>query len=173
MLVMCWDRCGDVLVGMFEEREIGVLRSYADGLLALLGHRARSYTPVALGEGRSALVPDSAASDPRLLAMLVELLGPDEPDWVFGWHEVACFGAAVDAARAVLATLPPGGGRVVLWGAADVRAWRLVISLCVAAIRAVTDDEGRACGKDAGTTVGWLETVASGLVTVSCVEVGR
>jgi len=96
-----WDRCGDEFAGVFEESEIEVLRGYAEGLPAFLDDRADSYSSIVLGGDRVVAVPDEAATDRGLLAILRNELGEREPNWVLASSEARCLGAGGGSLRAV------------------------------------------------------------------------
>ncbi|WVH82378.1 hypothetical protein V1227_06375 [Lentzea sp. DG1S-22] len=150
---------------MFAEYEVTVLRSYAEGLLALLEHRARSYSPVAVLEQQDALLPVAVTTDPRLLAILRDQVG-EEPGCVLALVENECFGSVGDSLRSFLTTLPLAGGRVELASRVDAQEWVRAVRIYITSIITVTDHEGNSCGQMAKPTLDWLEDVVKCLVAV-------
>ncbi|MGI5499177.1 hypothetical protein [Lentzea sp. CA-135723] len=159
--MICWDRCGDVVVGVFDEYEIVVLRSYAESLLRLLEHRARAYSPAG---------PDTALTDPRLLAILRDRLGPGEPEWTLAWHETSCLGFVAETLRAVLETLPERGGHVRVDSRAGAESWLRATEIYLVVLTAVADEAGRVAGRDAEPTVEWLAGIVGGLTALLATE---
>ncbi|GHH56626.1 DUF2017 family protein [Lentzea cavernae] len=165
--MICWDRCGDEIVGYFDDSEIEVLRAYAESLILLLDRRAASYR--SLGRVR---VPGEATTDPRVLALLRAELGPGEPDWVLASQESSCLARVAGQVRDHLATLPESGG-VVRLTSEQSSPWRRVLSWYLAVIDAVTDGEGRDARQIVEPTVGWLTEIASGLDSLGHGHGGR
>ncbi|MFS8104252.1 hypothetical protein LFM09_44800 [Lentzea alba] len=161
--VICWDRCDDELIGIFDNYEISVLRSHGEALLALLDHRERSYENMPLDDNRTALLPNATTDDTRLIAILRDQLGQDEPDWLLTLHEVASFDELRVALGTFLATLPSDSGAVRLRSRVEAEAWARSIQVFAAALAAVTDETGRAFEQDAGPTSAWLARISGGL----------
>ncbi|SFR30076.1 hypothetical protein SAMN04488564_12712 [Lentzea waywayandensis] len=163
--MICWDRCDEDVVGYFDEFEIGVLRDYAESLLRLLDHRARSYRLVG-----TALAPEDVTTDRRLLALLRAELGAGEPDWVLACQEAVCLNWIADQLIEHLGTLPSSGG-VVCLAARSVPTWSRVIRWYLAVIREMTEQDGRAAGKPVAKSVGWFGGIVEGLETQSASSV--
>ncbi|GHH56608.1 hypothetical protein [Lentzea cavernae] len=156
--MICWDRCGDEVVGYLDEFEVEVLRGYGESLLRLLDHRAGSYE----SWSGSASIPSAATDDLRILAILRCEIGSSEPDWVLACQEVRCVTEAARRVREKLGTLPHSGG-IVRLTAVQVTSWLKALGWYLASIDAVTDAAGVAVGKVAEPTVTWLTGLASGL----------
>ncbi|GLY46842.1 hypothetical protein [Lentzea sp. NBRC 102530] len=156
--MICWDRCGDEVVGYLDEFEVEVLRGYGESLLKLLEHRAGSYE----SWSGSASIPSTATDDPRILAILRCEIGAAEPDWVLACQEVRCVAEAVRHVREKLTTLPHSGGAVRLT-TPQVTSWLKALGWYLASIDAMTDASGVAAGKVAEPTVTWLTGLVSGL----------
>ncbi|MEV6712811.1 hypothetical protein AB0M48_12315 [Lentzea sp. NPDC051208] len=159
-----WDRCGrSGYVGVFGRYEITVLRSYVTGLLELIEHRAASYVPVAAGADRVVRVPTSATEDLRLLAILKDEVGADEPDWVLAISEAPCLLRAHGLLDLVWATIPEADCVVHLQSRDGADAWLQCIRYFLVSIAGVADAEGMVKGMDTIPTITWLSEVSESL----------
>ncbi|MGW6449973.1 DUF2017 family protein [Lentzea sp. NPDC055074] len=159
-----WDRCGESrLVAVLSRGETAVLRSYVNGLSALIEHRARSYTRVTTPRSEVGL-PVGCAPDPRITAVLRSEIG-DEPDWVLAVSEERCLTEVTRQLRVVDTTLPAEGGVVELASREEADAWAVCIRLVVTAITDAADDNDEVRGKPCAPTVSWLTELRAGLVT--------
>lgn len=157
--MICWDRVGDELVvGVFEQDEIALLREYATLFKRLVGQRLDSHEPVELLGVRVGLaLPASVVEDERLLAVLRHHLGADADDHELVWREPDCLRAVADRLDVVLATLPPeGSGVVVLDDVAQARAWLDAGRDVITVMGAVAGASGPDIAERTAVTVSWL-----------------
>ena len=162
--MICWDRCGESgYVGVLSRSEIDVLQSYVIGLLTLVEHRTASHTVIAVVAGREVRVPAAVTEDPRILAILENELGEDEPDWVLAVGEEQCLLSARGSLQLMSSTLPETGGVVRLRSRDEAGAWLRSIRFFLSTIAVVADSEGRVKGKDVAPTVTWLCEVSGTL----------
>ncbi|HUQ57780.1 hypothetical protein [Lentzea sp.] len=162
--MICWDRCGQSgYVGVFSRHEITVLDSYVTGLLDLIEHRTASYAAIAVGAGREVHVPTAAAEDPRIIAILEDEVGVDEPDWVLTISEGPCLFRARDLLALMRSTMPGGDSVVHLRSRDEADAWLQCVQYFLSSITGAADLEGRVKGKNVIPTVTWLSEVSSTL----------
>ncbi|MFD9698122.1 hypothetical protein [Lentzea sp. NPDC059081] len=160
--MICWDSLGDGVVGYFDEFEIELMRGYADSLLRLLDHRTTSYSSFRDEKGREFRLPEEAATDVRLTAILRTEIGQLEPGWFFPFLEARCLAEVADEVRGVLSVLPSTGGLVCLTQA-QASSWVAVLRRYLAVIDAVKDETGCHKGTPVQPTVLWFTAVADGL----------
>jgi len=98
-------------------------------------------------------VPDEVTADRRLLAILGDQLGPDEPGWALAWKGVQCFDSIREAMICVLSTLPRNGGRIRLVASAHAESWIRATRLYLVVLDAMTTQDA---GKELGPTITWL-----------------
>ncbi|WNV82672.1 hypothetical protein [Umezawaea sp. Da 62-37] len=157
--MICWDRVGDhLVVGVFEQGEVGGLRRYLTGLRNLLDERFAGYSAWELGMP----FPVSEAVDPRLRAILRR-----RSVGVSRWQEPEVLRPLREAVEAVLVTLPDRGGIVELRSVDVVVAWtRSLTDLRVAMSAAVRDGDPVVASRTRFTTR-WLRSLVRTLDAAS------
>ncbi|MET1071314.1 MAG: hypothetical protein ABWY11_01575 [Umezawaea sp.] len=157
--MICWDRVGDHLVlGVFEQGEIGRLHSFLTGLRDLLDDRFACYSSRELGLP----FPAAETTDPRLRAILRR-----RSSGVSRWQEPDVLRPLREAVDAVLSTLPERGGIVELRSVDAAVAWTRSLTDLGVAMSAAAREADPVVASRTRFTTRWLKSVVRTLDATS------